>query len=207
MEIPGIYEIIKRFGYYGIFSILFLEMGVFFCFFLPGDSLLLAAGALAAKGVFDLSVLLFAVVILSVLAYWLNYGVGYCCAPWIRGLPESFFYKQKYLNKTEAFYDKYGAWAVVIGRFIPVARTFVPLLAGIVRMRCYRFTLVNVIGGVIWGVGVILAGYGLATVAPGVLNHMGWLLIGIVLLSISPAVVALVKRMKKIAKNFWSPDR
>jgi membrane-associated protein len=201
MEIPGVYEIIKRFGYYGIFPIVFLEMGVFFCFFLPGDSLLLAAGALAAKGVFDLSILLFGISILSILAYWLNYGVGFYCAPWIRGLPDKFFYKRKYLDKTQAFYEKYGAWAIVIGRFLPLVRTFAPLLAGIVRMRFHRFTLVNALGGLVWGMGMVLAGYGLATAAPGILDHMGWLLIGIILLSVSPAIVAVVKRIRKYFKK------
>jgi membrane-associated protein len=197
MEIPGLYEIIKRFGYFGIFPIVFLEMGVFFCFFLPGDSLLLAAGALAAKGVFDLYILLFGIAILAILAYWLNYGVGTFCGPWIRRLPDSFVYKQKYMEKTEEFYDKYGSWAVVIGRFLPVVRTFVPLFAGIVRMPFPRFTAMNALGGLVWGMGVVLAGYGLATAAPGVLDHMGWLLIGIVLLSVSPAIIAVVKRLKK----------
>jgi membrane-associated protein len=201
MEIPGVYEIIKRFGYYGIFSIVFLEMGVFFCFFLPGDSLLLASGALAAKGVFDLSILLFGLAVLSVLAYWLNYSVGFYCAPWIRSLPDRPYYKRKYLDKTQAFYDRYGAWAVVIGRFIPVVRTFVPLLAGIVRMGFSRFTAVNLIGGWIWGMGMVLVGYSLATAAPALLDHMGWLLIGVVFLSISPAVMALVKRVKQRIRN------
>ena len=197
MEIPGVFEIIERFGYYGIFPIVFLEMGVFFCFFLPGDSLLLAAGALAAKGVFSLSILLIGISVLAILAYSLNYSVGRYFTNWIWNLPDRFCYKRKYLERTKEFYDKYGAWTIVVGRFIPVVRTFAPLLAGLVRMPVGHFTAVNALGGLVWGMGVVLAGYGLATAAPGVLDHMGWLLIGIVLLSITPAIVAGIKRLKK----------
>jgi membrane-associated protein len=197
MEIPGVFEIIQRFGYYGIFPIVFFEMGLFFCFFLPGDSLLLAAGALAAKGILSLPVLLLGISIISVLAYWLNYAIGNFCGPWIRRLPDRFFYKRKYLTKTEEFYQKYGSWAVAIGRFMPILRTFSPLLAGIVRMPWFRFTCMNVLGGLVWGMGVVLVGYGLATASPALLNHMNWLLIGIVVLSILPAIVALLRSMKK----------
>jgi membrane-associated protein len=112
-------------------------------------------------------------------------------------LPDRFFYKRKYLTKTEEFYQKYGSWAVAIGRFMPILRTFSPLLAGIVRMPWFRFTCMNVLGGLVWGMGVVLVGYGLATASPALLNHMNWLLIGIVVLSILPAIVALLRSMKK----------
>lgn len=197
MEIPGVYEIIKQFGYIGIFAIVFLEMGVFVFFFLPGDSLLLITGALAAKGVFNLPTLLIGIFIISILAYWFNYGVGRLAADWIWGLPNRFFYKREYLENAEKFYRKYGAWAIIGGRFLPIIRTFVPLIAGLVRMPIARFSSVNIIGSLLWGVGLVLVGYGLGVFAPALLEHMGWLLLGIVVVSLIPLVKEMIMKLKR----------
>lgn len=196
MDIPNVYDIIKQFGYIGIFATVFLEMGVFFCFFLPGDSLLLITGALAAKGVFSLSVLLIGIFVISISAYWFNYGVGSWFSDWIWGLPNKYFYKREYLEKAERFYHKYGAWAIIGGRFLPVIRTFVPLIAGLVKMSFSRFSAMNAIGSFIWGVGLVLVGYGIGRFVPVLLDHMAWLLLGIIVVSLIPVIHELVKRIK-----------
>ena len=194
--LPSVLEILERFGYLGIYTIIFLEMAVIFCFFLPADSLLLAAGALASNGILSLPWLMVGIPIVAVVAYLFSYCVGRFCKSWVWSLPDRFLYKRAYLEKAQAFYDKYGSLAVSLGRFVPIVRTFVPVVAGLVEMPIKRFTWMSVLGGIVWGAGLIAMGYGLGIIAPGVLDHMGWFLMGVVVLSITPAIMALVKHAK-----------
>lgn len=197
MDALNVFGLLQKFGYFGILTIVFLEMGVFFCFFLPGDSLLLAAGAMAAKGVFSLPSLLIGISVVAVVAYVLNYWVGRSGTRWVWSLKDRFLYKRAYLEKTRDFYDKHGSLAVVLGRFFPIIRTFVPLVAGLVKMPFPRFTVMNALGGLVWGMGVVLLGFLAGRTAPGVLDHMEWLLLGIVILSLIPFIHAGIKKLKK----------
>lgn len=177
---------LARFGYIGILFIVFLEMGVFFCFFLPGDSLLFAAGLLASRGVMNIKVLLFGVSTTVIVAYCCAYFMGRFMGPWIWSLPDRFLFKHKYLVRAQKFYEKHGAMAIISGRFVPVVRTFVPVVAGVVRMNFPRFLLVNIIGGMVWGLGVLLLGYYISRSVPDMLKHIGLILGAIIVVSIMP---------------------
>ncbi|MBI5305200.1 MAG: DedA family protein [Chloroflexi bacterium] len=154
-------EFIKTVGYAGIFSFVFAESGLFFGFFLPGDSLLLTAGLLASRGVLDIVVLIVGVFICAVLGDNVGYWFGAKVGPPIFNRPNSRFFKRKNLLKAKEFYDKYGAITITAARFMPFIRTFAPIVAGAVAMNYRTFIVFNLLGGVLWGIGMTTLGYAL----------------------------------------------
>lgn len=159
-----IVEIIKSVGYAGIFFIVFAESGLFFGFFLPGDSLLLTAGLLASRVVNGQTILnifiLIPLIFIAAIAgdqvgYWFGNKVG----PPIFNRENSRFFKRKNLLKAKEFYDKHGGITITAARFMPFIRTFAPIVAGAVAMEYRRFFLFNVLGGVLWGIGLTTLGY------------------------------------------------
>lgn len=160
-------------GMFIAFAIIFAESGLFFGFFLPGDSLLLASGLIAFNGtlpghpnVFNLWILLIGFPIAAILGDNVGYWFGHKVGPPIFSRPESRFFKPQNLAKAKEYYDKYGPITIVLARFLPFIRTFVPIVAGAVSMDRRTFFLYNVLGGVLWGVGVTLAGYFLGSLIP-----------------------------------------
>ena len=161
-------ELVKSVGYVGIFAIVFAESGLFFGFFLPGDSLLLTAGLLASRvvdgrPVLEIWILLPLIFIGAVLGDNVGYWFGNKVGPPIFNRPNSRFFKRKNLLKAKEFYDKHGAITITAARFIPFIRTFAPIVAGAVAMEYRTFVLFNLIGGVLWGIGVTVLGYVLGT--------------------------------------------
>lgn len=152
-------ELIKTVGYVGVFAIVFAESGLFFGFFLPGDSLLLTAGLLASRGALDIVILIIGIFIAAVLGDNVGYWFGAKVGPPIFNRPNSRFFKRKNLLKAKEFYDKYGAIAVTAARFVPFIRTFAPIVAGAVAMNYRTFIIYNFIGGVLWGIGMTTLGY------------------------------------------------
>jgi membrane-associated protein len=184
-----------------LFAIIFAESGLFFGFFLPGDSLLLTAGMFAFKGVevdgeelklslFVLMPLLFVAAVLGDnVGYWFGRKVG----PPLFKRPQSLLFRPKNLQAAKAFYDKHGGKTITIARFMPFIRTFVPIVAGAVGMQWRRFTFFNLFGGLIWAVGVLLAGYLLAdAIPPKVLERYFLLIVFVVIIvSMMPAFIHL----------------
>ena len=152
-------ELIKTVGYAGVFAIVFAESGLFFGFFLPGDSLLLTAGLLASRGALDIVILIVGIFIAAVLGDNVGYWFGAKVGPPIFNRPNSRLFKRKNLLKAKEFYDKYGAITVTAARFMPFIRTFAPLVAGAVAMNYRTFIIYNFIGGVLWGIGMTTLGY------------------------------------------------
>jgi membrane-associated protein len=152
-------EIIRTVGYVGIFAIVFAESGLFFGFFLPGDSLLLTAGLLASRGEFNIVILIVGIFICAVLGDNVGYWFGNKVGPPIFNRPNSRFFKRKNLLKAKEFYDKYGAITVTAARFMPFIRTFAPIVAGAVSMNYRTFIIFNFLGGVLWGIGMTSLGY------------------------------------------------
>ncbi len=149
-----------------VWAIVFAESGLFFGFFLPGDSLLLTTGLLAFKGFFSIWTLVPGIVIGAILGDNVGYWFGQKVGPPIFSRPESRFFKPQNLAKAKEYYEKYGPITIVLARFLPFIRTFVPIVAGAVQMHYRTFFFYNVVGGLLWGAGVTLAGYFLASIIP-----------------------------------------
>ncbi|MBI4788571.1 MAG: VTT domain-containing protein [Chloroflexi bacterium] len=152
-------KLIESVGYLGIFAIVFAESGLFFGFFLPGDSLLLTAGLLASQNFLNLFILIPLIFTAAVLGDNVGYWFGNKVGPPIFNRPNSRFFKRQNLLKAKEFYDKHGAVTITIARFMPFIRTFAPIVAGAVAMNYRVFFFFNLLGGVIWGIGVTVVGY------------------------------------------------
>jgi membrane-associated protein len=181
---------LDRFGtaaFWIALAIIFAETGLLIGFFLPGDSLLFMVGLFVASGVIDMPIALacllltLAAVIGNMTGYWIGYRAG----PSLFNRPDSRFFKQEYVEKTHAFFEKYGARAIVLARFVPIVRTFITAMAGVGRMNLRTYALYSTIGGILWATGVTLLGYYLGNIA-FVKDHIELMLIGIVALSIIP---------------------
>lgn len=156
--------LIESIGYIGVFAIVFAESGLFFGFFLPGDSLLLTAGLLAAQvgdipPLFNIWILIPGIFICAALGDNVGYWFGNKVGPPIFNRPKSRFFNRKNLLKAKAFYEKYGAITVTAARFVPFLRTFAPIVAGAVSMNYRTFMVFNLLGAVLWGIGMTMLGY------------------------------------------------
>jgi len=142
--------LIKAIGYFGIFFIIFAESGLFFGFFLPGDSLLFTAGLLASQGYFDIAILILLTTLGAILGDQIGYLFGKKVGPKIFNYDESLLFKKKYITDAENFYQKHGKKTIILARFVPIVRTFVPILAGVGKMHYRTFFSYNIIGGILW---------------------------------------------------------
>jgi len=175
-----------------MFAVIFAETGLVVTPFLPGDSLLFIAGTVVASAGLNIHVLVPLLILAAVLGDSVNYAVGHFIGPRIFDKPDSRWFKQDHLRRTQAFYDKYGGVTIIIGRFIPIIRTFAPFLAGVAGMEYRRFFAFNVVGGILWVGLLVYAGYVFGNI-PWVKDNLTWIVIGIVVVSLIPAVVTFMK--------------
>lgn len=186
--------IIRSFGlwtYLILFIVIFIETGLVVTPFLPGDSLLFAAGAFAAKGSFNVSLLFFMLWLAAVLGDTANYWIGHYIGP--RVFRENVrWLKREYLERTQAFYDKHGGKTIFLARFIPIIRTFAPFVAGIGKMRYGYFITYNVVGGLVWTALFIFGGYFFGNL-PLVKDNFSFIIIAIILISVLPAVIEALR--------------
>ena len=194
-------HLIESFGLLGIAAIVFAESGLLIGFLLPGDSLLFTAGAIAA-GVFaslsvhlNLAVLLPAVAIAAMAGDQVGYLFGKRVGATLATREDSRFFNRDHLEKAQGFFDRHGPKALVMARFIPVARTFTPIVAGAGRMHYRTFVAYNVVGGLLWSVGVTLLGYWFGQVAV-IRDHIELALIGIGVVSVIPVAVELLRHRR-----------
>ncbi len=198
----SIQQLIINIGYIGIFAIIFAESGLFFGFFLPGDSLLLTAGLLASEGLLNIWILIIIVPIAAVLGDNVGSWFGKTTGPRIFNRENSRFFKRKNLLAAKAFYDKHGGKTLTLARFVPFIRTFVPIVAGAVEMDYRVFFTWNVFGGVLWGIGMTLLGYGIGvffkdTVDPETFDKYFLLLIvAVIFISALPTMLHLWRENK-----------
>jgi len=165
--------------------------GLFFGFFLPGGSLLFTAGLLASQGLFNIYWLVLVVVIAAILGDNVGYWFGNKIGNKIFTKEDSLFFNKKYLEKTKIFYEKYGAMTVIVGRFVPIVRTFAPILAGVGKMNYKKFLAYNVIGTFLWAVGLALLGFFLGATKPGIDKYITPIVILIIVLSVLPIIFNL----------------
>lgn len=178
--------LIKSLGLLGIFFIIFAESGLFFGFFLPGDSLLFTAGFLASQDYLSLIPLLIFSFIAAVLGDNVGYAFGRRYGEKIWSKEDSLFFHKKYIDKTQAFYNKHGKKTIILCRFTPIIRTFAPIMAGVGKMNYKTFFLYNIVGGFIWTFGLILLGYFLGQAIPSVDKYLLPIIGAIIIVSLLP---------------------
>lgn len=193
-------SLIKTVGYIGIFGIVFAESGLFLGFFLPGDSLLFTAGFLASQGFLDLRILVIISFIAAVLGDSFGYAFGKRIGPVLFRREDSLLFHKDHVERSKKFYERYGAKTIILARFMPIVRTFAPILAGVGRMRYSLFLFFNVIGGLLWSTGIILFGYYLGSVVPDPDTYLLPIVLLIIVLSFLPLVIHLVKEKEFLRK-------
>ena len=189
----------QNYGYWVyviLFLIIFAETGLVVTPFLPGDSLLFVAGAVAAVGAMDVNKLVIVLIIAAFLGNYLNFQIGKYLGKRYFIDRQSRFLKREYLDKTHAFFERHGGKTIIISRFLPILRTYAPFVAGIGRMGNWRFAMFNVVGAVLWVAGLTYAGY-LFGNFPFIKNNLTLVIVAIIVLSLLPGVVAYFKTRTK----------
>ncbi|HEY5383011.1 MAG TPA: VTT domain-containing protein [Candidatus Paceibacterota bacterium] len=179
-------------GYLGLFCMVFAESGLFFGFFLPGDSLLFTAGLLAANGTFNIAALLIVLPIAAMLGDSVGYWFGSWVGPHIFIKDNSLFFDRRHALRAKEFYEKYGPRAIILARFVPMVRTFVPIVAGVGSMKYATFVTYNVIGGLLWGTLLPSLGYFLGRAFPSTQHYLTLIIALIIVISFLP-----------IAREWW----
>jgi membrane-associated protein len=185
-------------SYVGLAFLIFAESGLFIGIFLPGDSLLFAAGLLSASGFFILGPLIILVAIAAIVGDSVGYWFGSEVGEMIFKRKDSRFFRQEYLKRTELFYQKYGGRAVVLARFVPIVRTIAPILAGVSSMKYRVFLAYNMLGGLLWGAGMILLGFFLGSLIPDSEKYILPLSLVIVVLSFLPIFLNLARNKRAL---------
>jgi membrane-associated protein len=203
LEHYGLKELIAIVGYPGIFAIVFAESGLFFGFFLPGDSLLVTTGLLASQNYFNIYTLLFFLPMAAIAGDSVGYWFGHKVGPKIFTEKDSFLLDKKHLDRANKFYDKHGGKTIIIARFIPIIRTFAPIVAGVAQMHYRKFISYNFFGGVLWTIGMLSLGFFLGNVIPDVDKYLLPIIFIIVFLSFLPPLIEYYQHNRgKIFSNF-----
>jgi membrane-associated protein len=189
--------LIKAIGYIGVTAIIFAECGLLIGFFLPGDSLLFTAGFLASQGFLDIWVLTVLCTVAAVLGPAVGYWFGFQVGPRLFNREDSRFFHKKHLERAHAFYEQHGGKALVLARFMPVVRTFAPIVAGMARMSYGPFVLYTLIGAAVWAIGVTWAGFYLGNAIPDVDKYLLPIIAVIIIASIAPSAIHLWRESRK----------
>lgn len=182
-------------GYAMLFGVVFAETGLLTGFFLPGDSLLFTVGVVAGAGGLDIYIILGLLIVASILGDQCGYFLGYRTGPRIFNRPDSRLFKHDHVVRTHAFYEKHGGKTLIYAKFVPIIRTFAPFIAGVARMRYFRFLSFNVFGGLGWVVAMTLAGYYLGEV-PIIRRNFEKVVVLIVLISVAPMIIHVLRRRR-----------
>jgi membrane-associated protein len=185
--------------------VLFSECGLLIGFFLPGDTLLFAAGISLAIGTISTSLAAFLVVapLAAIAGNLVGYWIGYRAGPIVFHRPDSHFFRPEYVTRSHQFFERYGSWTIIIGRFVPIVRTVATVMAGVGRMRFSVYALYTVIGGVLWADGVLLLGHQLGKVK-FVRDHKGWvdaLVLVVIVLALVPAALHYVQSRRRRSRE------
>jgi len=188
--------LIKTVGLVGIFLIIFAESGLFFGFFLPGDSLLFIAGIFASQGIFNIYVLIIGCILFAILGDSVGYFTGKKFGRRFFQTDGRFF-KKKYMSQTEQFYEKHGKYTLIIARFVPIVRTFAPIAAGLGNMNYKSFIIYNVIGGILWVVSLLSLGYLLG----GLITNPDKYILPIILIIIAISLLPVFSKGLQLMRN------
>jgi membrane-associated protein len=198
-QLTDVQTLVRVGGLAVITAIVFSETGLMVGFFLPGDSLLFTAGALAAQGHLSIALLNVLLIAAAVVGDTVGYWIGRRAGPALFKRPRSLLFNPDHLRRAHDFYERHGGKTIILARFMPIVRTFAPVVAGMGRMEYTRFVFFNVFGGIGWVVSMTLAGYFLGRV-PFVQRHFEAVVLGIIFLSILPGLIALARERMKARK-------
>jgi membrane-associated protein len=191
-------ELVNNYGnwiYAILFAIVFCETGLVVLPFLPGDSMLFAAGTIAAVGDMNIFVLIGLLIVAAVLGDFVNFEIGKHFGQKLFSNPNSKIFKKSYLQKTHDYYERYGGRTIIIARFIPIVRTFAPFVGGMGNMNYAQFARYNIVGAVLWVVSFTTLGYFFGQL-PFVKEHFSWIMIAIIVFSVVPMIVEIIRHRK-----------
>ena len=192
-------NIIRYGGLIFLLTVVFIENGLFFGFFLPGDSLMFTAGLLCATGVLDhpFALVITSIFITAVLGNIVGYFFGARAGRSLYTRKDTFFFRKSHIQTAEQFYNQYGMRTLIIGRFLPVVRTFAPIVAGIIKMPLGTFMLANIAGAAAWVGSLVTIGYYLGKVWPDAEKYLGWIILALILITAIPVVRTYLSAKKK----------
>jgi membrane-associated protein len=190
-------KLLREGGFYVVVFVIFAETGLFFGFFLPGDYLLFLAGMFVATGKLDVNiyVLIAGLMVAAISGNFTGYWFGRKTGPVLYQRKDSFFFKKKFLKAAEAYYNKQGAFALIMGRFVPIVRTFAPIIAGVVKLDFRKFALYNVLGALLWIASLTLLGYFLGKKFEREINqYLLYIILGFIVITTLPVIIAFLRK-------------
>jgi membrane-associated protein len=190
-------KLLKEGGFYVLIFVIFAETGLFFGFFLPGDYLLFLAGMFVATGKLDVNiyVLIFGLIVSAVSGNFTGYWFGKKTGPVLYDRKDTFIFKKRYLKAAEAYYNKQGAFALIMGRFVPIVRTFAPIIAGVVKLDFKKFALYNICGAFLWITSLTLLGYFLGKKFEKEINdYLLYIIVGFMVITTIPLLITFLKK-------------
>jgi membrane-associated protein len=190
-------ELIRLVGFYGIVLIVFAETGLMVGFFLPGDSLLITAGLFAARGDFDIAALLLALIPAAIAGNATGYWIGRRAGVALYRRPDSFLFRREHLQMTHDYYERHGGKTIILAQFVPILRTFAPVVAGVAEMGYRRFAAYNVVGAIAWISSMTLGGYALGNAIPDIENRVHVVVAAVIAVSLLPAVVGWLRARRR----------
>lgn len=192
-RIYDVESLVRVGGLAGLAAIVFIETGLLVGFFLPGDSLLVTAGLFAARGDLNVVYLILVLSLAAIVGDTVGYNIGARTGPKLFSRPDSLLFNRKHLISTREFYERHGPFTIVIARFVPIIRTFAPVVAGIGAMEYRRFLAYNVVGGIGWVLVTVLGGYFLGQMVPNIHDHLHKVIVIVIVLSLLPAIIKVAR--------------
>jgi len=186
-------ELIRLVGFYGLIVIVFADTGLLVGFFLPGDSLLITAGLFAARGDFDYAMLLLALIPAAIIGNATGYYIGHRTGMTLYSRPDSLLFRREHLQMTHEYYEKHGGKTIILAQFIPILRTFAPVVAGVGEMGYRQFATYNVVGAILWVGSMLTAGYMLGNAIPNIESRIHYVVAVVIFISLLPPGIALLK--------------
>jgi membrane-associated protein len=186
-------ELIKTVGFYGLIVIVFAETGLLVGFFLPGDSLLITAGLFAARGDLDIVMLLVALIPAAIVGNATGYFIGHRTGKALYNRPNSLLFRREHLKITHEYYERHGGKTIILAQFIPILRTFAPVVAGVGEMGYRQFATYNIVGAFLWVGGMTTAGYALGNMIPNLESRIHYVVAVVIAISLLPPAIALMR--------------
>ena len=190
-------ELIRLVGFYGLIAIVFAETGLLVGFFLPGDSLLITAGLFAARGDLDIRLMIPALILAAIVGNATGYAIGKRTGKALYSRPNSLLFRQEHVRMTHEYYERHGGKTVVLAQFIPILRTFAPVVAGVGEMGYRRFATYNVVGAILWVSSMTLAGYLLGNLVPNIEQRIHYVVAVVIALSLMPPAIAWLRSRRR----------